>query len=129
MSRALIVIHGNGDRQRVMNLVAKVPIGTRVEMKAAKRSIPQNSKLWAMLTDVASQVEWQGQKRRPDQWKILFMDALGREEMVMSLDGQNVVNIGQSSSDLSKDEMSDLMELIAEFGARHGVKFGDEQAA
>jgi hypothetical protein len=40
------------------------------------------------------------------------------------------VNIsGTSSSDLSKSEMSDLMEIIAEFGARHGVVFHDQAVA
>ena len=61
-----------------------------------------------------------------DDWKLLFLDALKRElRMVPNLDGTGFINLGRSSSDLSKGEMSDLMTLIEEFGARHGVKFGD----
>lgn len=126
MSRALIVVHGNGDRQRIMNLVAKVPTGTRVELKAAKRSLPQNDRMWAMLTDIAKQLPWHGVKLRADDWKLIFLDALKRElRTVPNLDGTGFVNLGRSSSDLSKGEMSDLMELMAAFGAQHGVKFGD----
>ncbi len=86
--------------------------------------------MWAMLTDVAQQIPWHGVKLRPDDWKDLFMDALKRaNRMVPNLDGNGFVNIGQSSSDLSKQEMSDLIELIKMFGAKHGIVFIDDTAA
>jgi hypothetical protein len=130
MSRALLVIRGQADRQRAAKLLQKVPFGTRIDFKAAKRTLPQNDRLWAMLTDVSKQLPWYGLKLRPDDWKLIFMDALARDmRIVPNLDGTGFVNLGRSSRDLSKDEMSELLELIAEFGARHGVKFNDEQAA
>ena len=56
-------------------------------------------------------------------------DALKREvRMVPNLDGNGFVSLGRSSSDLSKSEMSDLMELIAAFGAQHGVEFRDQES-
>lgn len=129
MSRALITIKGNAERARVAAWAAKVPFGTRVEFKATKRSIPQNDRMWAMLTDVAQQLPWHGIRLRPDDWKLLFLDSLKRElRMVPNLDGTGFVNLGRSSSDLSKEEMSNLMELIAAFGANHGVKFLDPTA-
>jgi hypothetical protein len=82
--------------------------------------------MWAMLTDVATQLPWHGEKLTTDEWKLLFLDALKREiRAVPSIDGKGVVNIGRSSSDLSKAEMSDLLELIAAFGANHDVVFHD----
>lgn len=130
MSRALIVIRDNRDRLRAVSLAEKVPLGTRVEFKSSRRSLPQNSRMWAMLSDIAAQLEWHGQKLRQDDWKLVFLDALKREvRIVPNLDGTGFVNLGRSSSDLSKDEMSDMMEIISEFGARHGVKFGDDQEA
>lgn len=52
------------------------------------------------------------------------MDALNREvRMVPNIDGTGFVNLGTRSSDLSKEEMSDLMEIISAFGANHAVKF------
>lgn len=130
MSRALITIHRETDRQRIAAWAAQAPFGTRVEFKATKRSIPQNDRFWAMLTDLAQQLPWHGIKLRPDDWKLIFLDALKREQrLVPNIDGDGFVNLGRSSSDLSKEEMSDLMELIAEFGARHDVKFNDAEAA
>jgi hypothetical protein len=82
--------------------------------------------MWAMLTDVASQITWHGQKLTPDDFKLIFLDALKREvRIVPALDNKGFVNLGRSSSDLSKQEMGDLMELIAAFGATHGVRFNE----
>lgn len=126
MSRALITIHGAADRERASKWIAQAPVGTRVELKAAKRSLDQNSRMWAMLTDVATQLPWHGTKLRPDDWKLIFMDALKRElRIVPNIDGTGFVNLGRSSSDLSKGEMSELIELIAAFGAQHSVLFHD----
>lgn len=102
----------------------KAPEGTRIEFKAVKRTMAQNDRMWSMLTDVATQVRWHGQRLTADEWKLLFLDALDREtRTVPSLDGQGVVSLGRSSSDLSRQEMSDLQELIAAFGVKRGVKF------
>lgn len=129
MSRAEIVIKGSADRARASRLLDVVPAGTRVAFKGARRSVDQNSKMWAMLTEVSHQLDWHGQSLRPDDWKLLFMDALSRESRVVpSIDGAGTVDLGRSSSDLSKQEMSDLIELIHAFGAEHGVIFRDVAA-
>lgn len=128
MTRALIVINGDPERQRAAHWAAKVPVGTRIEYKAPKRTLPQNDRLWAMLTDVATQLPWHGIKLSADDWKLLFLDSLKRElRMVPNLDGNGFVNLGRSSSDLSKAEMTDLIDLIHAFGANHNVVFHDPQ--
>jgi len=130
MSRYCVFLHSQADRIKAVNIIAAAPDGARVEVKTDRRSLDQNSKMWAGLTDIATQVMWQGKRLRPDDWKILFLDALKREtQVVPNLDGTGFVNIGRSSSDLTKQEMSDLIELMNEFGARHGVVFGDEAKA
>ena len=132
MSRALVTIRGNAERERVARWATQAPYGTRVEFKATKRTIPQNDRMWAMLTDVATQKEHHGRRYTPDQWKVIFMHACGREvQFLPSLDGSTFIPWGQSSSDLSKDEMSDLIEFIKQWGAENGVTFNDptEQAA
>lgn len=126
MSRAQIIIRGNYDRERAASWALKAPAGTRIDFKHTKRSAPQNARMWAMLSDVACQVRWHGLKLSADDWKLIFLDALKREmRMVPNIDGNGFVNLGRSSSDLSKQEMSDLMEIISMFGAQHGVTFHD----
>lgn len=130
MTRALITLNGRDDTQRAMRWLTQAPAGTRLEFKAPRRSLPQNDRMWAMLTEVAAQLPWHGVKLTPDDWKLIFLDALKRElRMVPNLEGTGFVNLGRSSSDLSKDEMTDLMELIAAFGAKHGIAFNDPVTA
>lgn len=124
MSRATLVLVNDEIRSKALRWVQGVPAGTRIEFKAPKRTLPQNAKFWAMLTEVSEQVAHHGIKLTPDDWKLLFLDALKREvRMVPNLDGNGFTNLGRSSSDLSKEEMADLIEIINEWGARHGVVF------
>lgn len=126
MTRATLVLVSPAIRQKAAHWVAKLPEGTRVDFKEPKRSLPQNDRMWAMLTDVAAQLPWHGIKLSADDWKLLFLDSLKRElRMVPNIDGNGFVNLGRSSSDLSKAEMTDLIEIIAAFGANHGVVFHD----
>lgn len=126
MSRATVIINSRADRNLVSSWAERVPDGTRIEFKSVRRSLDQNSRMWAMLTDIATQLDWHGQKLKTDDWKMLFLDALKREtRAVPSIDGTGIVSLGRSSSDLSKSEMSDLMELISAFGVEHRVVFHD----
>jgi len=130
MGRALVTLRNKADRERASRWIDKAPFGTRVEFKASKRSMPQNDKFWAMLTEVAMQLHWHGISLTPDDWKLVFLDALKREaRFVPNIDGTGFVNLGRSSSDLSKEEMSELIELIFAFGAQHGVKFNEPENA
>lgn len=129
MSRAVIVLRGLTDRARAIGLIRSAPPETRIEFKGAKRTLPQNDRMWAMLTDVARQKVHGGRRYTPDQWKVLFMHACGREvQFIPALDGTTFIPWGQSSSDLSKDEMTDLIEFMFAWGAENGVMFADAPA-
>jgi hypothetical protein len=126
MSRAVIVLVDEEKRAKAALWASRLPEGTRVEFKAPRRSLPQNDRMWAMLTDIAMQLPWHGIKLSPDDWKLIFLDALKREiRMVPNIDGSGFVNLGRSSSDLSKTEMTDLIDLMHAFGAEHNVVFHD----
>ena len=126
MSRAILSIHTAADRQKAVRWVMKAPAGTRIEFKGARRSTDQNSLLWAMLTDIASQVEHSGRKYNTNEWKIIFMHAISREtQFIPSLDGKTFIPWGQSSRDLSKEEMSNLIEFMMAWGTENGVTFHD----
>lgn len=130
MSRALVVLWNAADREKVSRWAAKAPPGTRVEFRATKRSLDQNSLLWARLTEIAAQVPWHGMKLSPADWRLIFLDALKKElRIVPNLDGDGFVNLGRSSSDLSKEEFSDLLALIEAWGAKHNVQFNDPKEA
>lgn len=128
MSRHLVVLLSAADRDRAMRYIAQAPSGTRVEFKVAKRTLPQNDRMWAMLTDIAKQKEHCGRKYTPDIWKCLMMHACGRTmQFIPALDNSTVMPLGYHSSDLSKSEMSDLIEFMQCWCAENGVVFHDPQ--
>lgn len=128
MTRALITLNSKFDMERAIRWIGQAPTGTRVEFKAPRRTLDQNAKFWSCLTDVATQKEHCGKRYTPDQWKILFLHACGREvQFLPALDGSTFIPWGQSSSDLSKEEMSELIEFIISWGAQNGVVFHDDK--
>lgn len=126
MSRVLFVLRGLTDIARAISVIQKAPPGTRVEIKGAKRTLPQNDRMWAMLTDVSRQARHHGQRYTADQWKVIFMHAAGREvTFIPALEGGGFIPWGQSSSDLSVAEMTDMIECMFEWGARNGIEWSD----
>jgi|694.fasta_scaffold15168_2 hypothetical protein len=120
MSRALVTLRTADDRERACRWIRQAPPGSRIEFKSPRRTLPQNDRMWAMLTEVSTQLAWHGQKLTPDDWKDLFMGALRKERLVPGING-GLTSIGMRTSDLTKEEMSDLIELIDVFAAEHGV--------
>lgn len=94
-----------------------------VTVKPETRSLAQNARLWAMLTDISQQVDWYGKKLTPEDWKHVFSSSLRKLEVVPNLDGTGFVALGLSTSQMSRREMTEMQELMEAFGAERGVKF------
>lgn len=128
MTRALLILSDKAKRAKAIDWINRLPDFTRVEFKKPRRSIPQNDLLWAMLTDISTQVEWHGRRYPPEDWKDYMMHALRRARWMPNEEG-GLVPVGMRTSDLSREEFSDLLELIREFGARNNVSFKDDKEA
>lgn len=111
-------------RRNAISAVARAQDEMIVEIKPATRTVLQNARLWAMLTDISRQVEWHGLKLSPEDWKHIFSAGLKKQRAVPGLDGGFVV-LGQSTSKMTKAEMSELQELMSAFGDERGVKWSD----
>lgn len=130
MSRAVLVLNSPTDRQRACAWATNAPVGTRVEFKEIKRSLPQNDRMWAMLTEISKATDCHGIELTPDEWKVWFMDALSGElRVVPNMAGTGFVHLGRRSSQLSRAEMGDLMELIEMFAAQRGIVLHNARAA
>ena len=130
MSRATLILNSRADREKAARWAYALPPGTRIEFKAPRRTVDQNALLWSLLTDVSAQVEWYGQKLVTEDWKDMFTASLRRARVVPGLDAGSFVPLGMRTSDMSKQEFSDLIELIRAFGAERGVTFSaDAQEA
>lgn len=126
MRRTFILAHSEA-RRRAIEAVHEAPDGFAVTISEPTRSLDQNARLWASLSDVSEQVEWYGKKLSPEDWKNVFTASLKKMEVVPNLDGTGFVALGQSTSRMSKRELSDLLELVYAFGTEKGVVFGDMQ--
>ena len=126
MSRALLILSNPAVRQRAIHWIKNVPDGTRVVFKEPKRTLPQNDRMWAMLTEISNKALLGGNKYTADEWKCIFLDALGQEmKFLPKLSGQGFLPLGHRSSELSVSEMSQLMELMEAWCARNGVTLGE----
>lgn len=121
MGRALLILDSDAQRAKAMNWVRLAPLGARVEFKAAKRTIPQNDKMWAILTEISQQVVWYGQKLPAEDWKDIFTASLRKARVVPGIDAGSFVPLGMRTSDMSKDELAMLIELMQAFAAEQGV--------
>ena len=126
MSRALLILSNQAIRQRAIHWIKNVPDGTRVEFKEPKRTLPQNDRMWAMLTEISNKALLGGNKYTADEWKCIFLDALGQEMTFLpKLSGQGFLPLGHRSSELSVREMSNLMELMEAWCAQNGITLSE----
>lgn len=125
MTRAVITLRSSALREQASHWIAKAPEGTRVEFRAPQRSPQQNDLMWARLTDVARQTDWHGEKLTASDWKDMFTASLRRARIVPNIDGDGFVQLGLHTSEMSKDEMGNLLDLIDAFAAERGITFHD----
>lgn len=132
MGQAVLVLHGDRERQLAKRWIDGARALSRITFKGPARSLPQNDKLWAMLTDVSQQRDHHGLKLTPDDWKHLFTAALRRElRLVPNLSGDGFVQLGGSTSQMDREELAELIEFIYAWGAQNGIVWREpkEQAA
>ena len=84
-----------------------------------RRTLDQHDRMWAMLRAIARGIPWHGQHLKPEEWKDVFTAALKRQKVVPGLEGGFVV-LGSSTRRMTKQELSELMELMAAFAVEHG---------
>ena len=112
-------------RDLAKRMIDQAPEGYVVTIQEPTRSLDQNARFWAMLSDVSRACP-QGRKHPPETWKNLFLHACGyAARFEMGLNGEPFP-VGFRSSALSVRQMSDLMEFISAWGDEHGVSWSDE---
>jgi len=109
------------ERAKAIRWAERVPMDWYVEFKPPTRSIEQNARMWELLGRVSLKMDLGGRKFAPDQWKAIFMKAIGDEvEFLPSLDGSFFPH-GFRSSKLSVRQMADLQTFIEAYCAEKGV--------
>lgn len=126
MIRPAIALRSATARQVAASYIMDAaPDGCVVTFKEPSRSLEQNARMWAMLSDVSQQVDWYGKKLTPEDWKTVFTASLRNTRVVPTIDGDGFVPLGMSTSKMSIKEMTALMDLIDAFGAERNVQFSE----
>jgi len=126
MTGQTIILNGEYSRSQAHRLIEKAPHGAVLNIREAKRTTDQNNLMWALLSEI-SRAKPEGRMLTPDVWKSLFLHSLDHaQRFEMALDGKGMVPVGFRSSRLTKAQFSDLIEVIHEYAARHGIPLSDE---
>ena len=109
-------------RRRAQQAVQQAPQGHVVTIKPPTRSLEQNAKLHAELSEIAATVPWAGKLRSVETWKRLlvasWLRARGEQiEVLPALDGHGVDLVYAPTSDLSVAQLGELLEYIAAWRA------------
>jgi hypothetical protein len=123
MSRNAVTLQSRSDRERAAAWCANAPTGTSVEFRGPRRNLDQNALMWSLLGQISKQVDWYGQKLSSEDWKDVLTASMRRTRVVPGIDAGTFVPLGMRTSQMSKQELSDLLELIYAFGAERNVKF------
>jgi len=101
----------------------------RMEIKAESRSDEQNAKYHAMLSEIAVQAQHMGAKWDAESWKRFlvyeFCKQLGlpQGQIVPSLDGSGIVQLGLQTRDFSKERAAEFIEFLEAWAADKEIIF------
>lgn len=129
-----ILFRGELQRDRAIEVLKRLPLDQdrplrmMIDCPLPKRTIDQNAMLHSLLSDIAEQVVWHGQKFPMMVWKRLCTAAWLREHneqpiLIPALDGNGFDMIFEHTSKLNSRQFSELIEWCLAFGMQQGVVF------
>lgn len=103
-----------------------------LEIKSVKRSNEQNEKYHAMIGDIADQASHLGSKWDAESWKRFLLWQFAKDtntnqgQIVPSLDGTGIVQLGLQSRSFTKEQASEFVEWLHAWGAENGISFTEK---
>ena len=135
MNGRRLILRNATIRDRAAEMVAGLPVGDEKPLEVLvrpyeePRNLEQNARLWAMLGDLAEQVDWpvdgRMAKLTKEDWKEIMTAGLERDQRVtQGIEGGFVI-LGRYTSRMSKRTMAALIELVEHFGDSRAVAWSD----
>lgn len=116
-------------RTTAINVINQLPVDSerplRIVIDEDNRTLAQNRMMWAVLNDIAKQVEWNGEKLTAEEWKHLITANLHGQKCVKGIQG-GLVFIGQSTRRMNKKAFADVVTCAEQFGAENAVIFSSD---
>ncbi|MFT4271833.1 MAG: recombination protein NinB [Pantoea sp.] len=138
MEKQIFHLRDSNIRRNCIDFIQQLPANPNsplvVTISEKTRSLEQNAKLHALLTDVSRQAVFMGKKRSVEFWKGLFVSgwqiATGQNpEIIPGLEGE-FINIRESTARMSARKLSGVIEYVHAYCAMNDIKLraGDEYA-
>lgn len=116
-------------RNFAISIIDQLPVDSehplRIVIDEDKRSLAQNRMMWAVLNDIAKQVNWNGERLTAEEWKHLITANLHGQKCLKGING-GLVFMGLSTRKMNKKEFADVVTCAEQFGAENGVKFSND---
>jgi len=121
------VLVNDAIRHNCKAAIDQAPEGYAVEIKPKTRTLEQNALLHALLQRITNSVDWSGKKRDIDTWKRLLTAAWLRArgepiELLPALDGHGVDIVFRRTSNLTVNEMIELVDFIQAWAIGQGIE-------
>ncbi|MDP0333876.1 recombination protein NinB [Glaesserella parasuis] len=116
-------------KNNALEFVKALPIDEKkplvIDVKPITRNLEQNAKFHAMCGDIAKQVQFNGEWLPLETWKVLLISAHAEatkegSRLVTGLEGE-LVNIRESTADMSVKRMASLIEYVQAYCDLNGV--------
>ncbi len=98
-----------------------------LEISEENRCDPQNKKYHAIIGQIAKQASHAGAQWDTESWKRFLLEQWSKDnellggEVVASLDGHRVVQLGIQSRKLTKQQGADFIEWLLAWSAQNGI--------
>lgn len=126
----LFVLVDDDVRRRCLDHLARVPEGFEVLVSPPRMNDGQRDRFHAICSDLArSGLEWAGAQRTALEWKCLLISAHAAAtrqdvEVIQGIEGE-LVNVRESTTSMSKQRGSSLIEYSQAFCMNNGVRLRD----
>lgn len=113
-------------RRRALQAVSSAPDGHIVRVEPPKRSLPQNSAIHPIVTEIAKAAGRPTDEESLRTLRYLLLEAWRNEtrrppQFERSLDGMRLVDVSKGTSDLDKPDCSEFIEFLRAWSAQHGM--------
>jgi hypothetical protein len=125
----IVILRGTPQRELAKRMIDAAPPDHEVHIRPRKRSLDQNARLHAHLTDIARQMAGRGKVLTVDQWKVAFLYCFGWEVEWIEGPGGERIPYGLKTSRLSKRQCADFITYIEAWSAENGITLHDREAA
>ena len=124
--KRIFILRNEEIRRRCQEAVWNADDGHKVTISEQTRSLDQNAKFHAIVTDIAkSGYQWLGKARDAAAWKVLLVSGHAvatkeGSEIVPGLEGE-FVNLRESTAAMSKRRGASLIEYTLAFCAMNDI--------